>query len=910
MGSPKDSSSQPPRSSSKFLVYGNGSRNGSSNLRTLYRVSAQSISDDHPAELSYRSVATVLPTSLNLPPTPPGANNYNRPAEEAVPQATDPPVFRSSLVTPINQNSPPTPDNTPPRERNEMYVRPFLGAQPSMTSTHAESFKTAQEDITPEEEADGYVQHQENGINWPLSSVDKFGAAAHRLRHSTFLRLPLHDLYGQQLALRQSPESFDGTSPGLKDLGRKVPHADSPLQSLPPSPEGITHETNQVRLNNPVEVVAVNTEALFSGDHPVDQQEIKRGKSLRDRLLEAQNQDPSASTEKFAGIIGWNSTVPVGDEPMYDQRAPIEDSRRLSGISTTSTVEAYVIEQKILPRRQTTLRHVNKHESLRSFSSPLPCSNRYSLASIADSPRRLVHKKARLSNQNRWSFGSEASRSLSLASVAALPKTEVIRVAVIPERSSSLSSSARSSQHQSMSNSSGHAHSRKTSDNPPTSWHHERAFSETVERGRHQSQSPVIPPRNSSLSAPTSRTASRANSVTSEHLQVQRQRAEKDLRKTLDRMESERLLNSLRDTGSVEPESQVGGCVESRQHRISTPPTTPRTPTGQGTEVTVPNLHSEMYSKALGLVEPGTTEWAALRPPSVFNTPFSQPSFQSMSPEITEAKAINYFPHNNHSLQLIEPYPVPESRAVRAVQRQRQKLPEIEVESPLRNPRMPPEPPLFTVIPPTPDEDINRQLRMDRMSSLKRPSGIQQRSESLMNSVSNKLSLKNTRNRKTDQDLDNSLHPMWRPRAFWDDIDSVRPEGPDQKCSPDQGAVNNSLGLPQARTVIMGPVSLVRRISERRKKKRQVVRHPSHSSLTRLRASRKVYRSGGFGLRFDFAIFGGKGFQQRVLQAKQRKENERRERRRAKLRRSIGAIVISKSDSRFPASNTSLSRDV
>src|SRR5690242_15532998 len=134
MGPPRDSISHSPPSSSKSLPYrSSGSRHASSNLRKLYRISAQDIGDHHPEEHSYNSVSTGLPTSPLLPPTPPGANNENEPpAQEEVPPSIDAAVYRSSLVTPINQNSPPTPDNTPPRERNGTFIRPFLGTQPSM----------------------------------------------------------------------------------------------------------------------------------------------------------------------------------------------------------------------------------------------------------------------------------------------------------------------------------------------------------------------------------------------------------------------------------------------------------------------------------------------------------------------------------------------------------------------------------------------------------------------------------------------------------------------------------------------------------------------------------------------------------------------------------------------------------
>ncbi|KIX92054.1 uncharacterized protein Z520_12208 [Fonsecaea multimorphosa CBS 102226] len=912
MGPVRDSPGHSPPSTSRSLPFRNGSRAGSTNLRTLYRISAQDVGDHQPEEQSYHSVSTVLPTSPNLPPTPPGANiESSPPAAEEVTPSSDAGVFRSNLVTPINQNSPPTPDNTPPRERyGTLPRRPFLGPQPSIASTHAESFKTAHEDFTSEGDSDRPTPRLDSGFKWPLSSVDKFGAAAHRLRHSSLPRSPLVELYGGHPVVSQSPEPFADQYHATAGESRALPEVYPQNQTSGSSADAILNgEEIRIHLDPPQVALTESIEPPHPVRHSTGQHNLKRDKSLRERLLEAQSQDPSASTEKFANIIGWNNSVPIDDEAAEDRQVGVDENRRFSGISTTSTVEAYVFEHNSLPRRKTTLRHVSKHQSLRSVSSPLPASNRTSMNSASDSPHRLVHKKARLSNQNRWSFGSEVSRSYSLASSAVLPKTEVIRVAVIPERSSSLSSSTRTSHRQSVSNSSGRSHFRKTSDNPPSSWQHKRAFSESSDRGREQSQAPLIPPRSSSLSAPTSRSTSRANSVTSEHLHVRRQQAEKDLRKTLDRMESERLVHSLRDREPVDGMQHSERMAGNQRFERSSGTANPPFSTQPGSLLGVPAGESEMASNPLGLVMPGTKEWAALRPPSIFDTPFSQPSFQSGSPEINEARAINYFPHNNYSLQLIEPFPVAESKAVQEVQKQN--LPEIEVESPLRNPRQPPEPPQFKLIPPTPaDEEVKKQLETDRAESLKQPGGSRRRSESLMSSISRNLSLKNARNRKADQDLDGSLHPFWRPRAFWDDIDNARPESQPQERSLDRGIVNNSLGLPQERTVITGPVSLVRRISERRRQKRSIVKQSSHSSLAKLQAGRKLHKLPGSALRFHISLVGIKDIQERLLYAKQRKEDEKRERRRADLRRSIGAYVISQGDSRFPASNASLSRDV
>ena len=881
------------------------SRNASSNLRSLYRMSAQNMRaaqvGHDPSQLDHKA----LPTSPQLPPTPPNAVNGDlpTPAEE---NASDTAIFRSALVTPINQHNPPTPDNTPPQDRKPLVVRPWLGPQTSFTSTLAESFTTAQEDFTSDPGSDQQSKTPEATFEWPLTSIAKFGG---HLRQKSLSRSPLMNDYSDLHQISHTPEHYEHG------------HTQYPSIPDPAVPSDSETEGNPTDTSTPRSRSGRSDHMLppHNGQHRGDEEktsspemqstELPPSSGLRNRLLEAQSQTPSASTEKFANIIGWNDSVHFGRS---DRQTRVvvdheDDYRRFSRTSTTSTVEAYVFEQSPLPKRTTTLRHMNKHESLRSVSSPLPASKRGSLNSWTESPHPLIHKKARLSNQNRWSAGSEISRSHSLASTTILPKTEVIHVAVIPERSSSLSSSRRNSFNRpSPSSESGKSQSRKPSDQPPSSWQHKRAFSEALERGRQQHQAPVVPPRSSSLSAPTSKATSCANSITSSHFRVQRQRAEKDLRRTLDRMESDMLLQKLPRWTSEQAQPTAGeplsrnGPHDLRSHSMGH--NAPWSDSIPHRSVASPLLDDDGNQNTLGLVMPGTTEWASMRPSSILDTPFSQPSFQSASPELSEAHAINYFAHNNHSLQLIEPFPVHESKAVLEVQRAG--LSHSEVDSPLRNPRRPPEPPQFHVVPPTPADELDPRLGLEdhlppgRGNSVRRPTSSRGRSESFITALSRNLSVKNPRNRKAGQDLNGELHPFWRPRAFWDDVDNSRPESDEARNG---GIIKNSLGLPQERTVVTGPASLIRRISERRQQRRRVARQSSHSSLAKLRAGRHLHRSAPNAMRLHFV--GIRNIQDWMLQAKRRKEEEKREKRRAELRKSIGANVISQGDSRFPTSN-------
>jgi hypothetical protein len=912
----------------------------SANLRSQFNTAEteSSIPSNGDIRLSPSPSTPVISSSTHsLPPTPPSLHHEVNEYDFENSSNAETTILRSHIVTPTPQHSPPTPDNTPPRLDPPPRKRPFLGTQPSLASTKAESFQTAREEISSDDEEEPFPTHTTASVPQWLHTVSSTHKVPFQVRPSPLTRddgavnafdRALQNEVMTSSATKELGENDGAQMPDIRSTsGTTVPddppprnplreslpllvahnvsdhdahhslqHTVQTRPSLPTPPPSAGDQIQQATPDNSVEMAETMDEepALMlprSGHSPADAateaQFPRRGQSLRERLEESHKIEASHSTEQFGTEIGWSQPIRSSD---LKTRV---NSWRLSGISTTSTVEAIVVDSE--PKRQQTLRHRGRNASLRSASSPIPSSNQ-------DSPHRLVHKRARLSNHNRWSFGSEVSRSHSVSSATALhPKPEIIHVAVIPERTSSLRSSANSSNGHSasLSASSGgqrfvQADSRGESFGLP---HHRRAVSESFasgmnfsNRGRDKRFPPPVPARSSSLSAPTSRSDSRANSITSEHLRLRRVAAEEDVRKTLARMESERTAPT--------------------DH-----PATP--PSG------LPDRAS---------IEPDAEHWANLRPPSAQRTPFSQQSLHSTSPvvEMGEARAVNFFAHNNHSLQLIESNHLPESRAVQELYTSGRDLqvatrepatpvasllPMLSVESPLRNPREPPKPPQFKVIPPTPagltpTDDFNRQLGTKgpsrrgpgrRFGSLRRPSIANRRySGSFMRSFGRSLSL-NAKNKKADQDLDGALHPFWRPRGFWDEFSESDNEESDRYQNRDRDlAVNNSLGMSQQRTIIDGPLSLVRKISDssrRRRQNRGVSKRSSYGSLSRLRAGRKIRKVPGLGLRFQ--VLGFRHLQQRMLSVKGRKEDERRDKRREELRRSIGPNVISQGDSRY-----------
>jgi hypothetical protein len=818
-------------------------------------------------------------------------------------------ILRSRVATPTYQNRPPTPDITPPRPDNMLRPRPVL-ANPASISSRADSFKTAREELSSDEEIEAmspsrmpsrqrWLQNSQAARmeDWgvqPIPLIQNDGK--HATAPNTIKRKPLPerafatfdgawesnvDTTAKDINSRVKLErSVSGTVNSTTKGGslRSVTSHPSPLPTPPLSPEADEQST---RAEPPVQ----------------------RGKSLRDRLKEQKMVRASDSAEEFARDIGWSH---VYKSP--DLRSRI-NSWRLSGISTTSTVEAIVVDAETTPQRQRQLRHSRKNPSLRSASSPFPASNRSSMLSNPDSPHRLIHKKGKITNKSRWSMGSEESRMMTVSFATPYPpRPEIIQVAVIPERKSSLQSSQNSTRTHSTSPttaSTGH-HPFNAPDHAGTEVHGPlrkkrpmsvaslpvRGSSEI--RGRDQNFPSNAPLRGLSLSAPTSRSNSRANSPTSEHFRMRRLAAEEDLHRTLARMESER---------SVVP-----------RHN---------------------GAHSKKPSAAK-TAEADREHWDALRSPSLYAA-FSPQSMASASPgpvEMGQARAVNLFAHNNHSLQIVDQFAQPDPRAVMFWQGpgaagqilaeepttpKQATLPRLVIDSPLRNPRDPPQPPVLQVIPPTPLDSTpvekgNRQrvlpsLRSPskpgslsrRLGSLKRPTlGGRQHSESFVKSLSRTLSLRGARNMKADQPLDANLHPFWRPRAFWDDITDSDSDGGEYDRDV---IVSNSLGVPQTRTIINGPISLVRHLSDNSRRRRLagagVTKRASHGSLSRIRAGKSLYKMPGFGRRFPFVKFGE--LQNRLQLSKRQKEDEKRERSRQALREKIGSQIISTGDSRYPA---------
>jgi len=201
------------------------------------------------------------------------------------------------------------------------------------------------------------------------------------------------------------------------------------------------------------------------------------------------------------------------------------------------------------------------------------------------------------------------------------------------------------------------------------------------------------------------------------------------------------------------------------------------------------------------------------------NTPLSQHSQWSDRTdtlEVSEAKAVSIFPHNNRSLLVVqqragdimtaesnpqasitnvasghelvlrdEPgYPTFQAIIESPVEESTKKPPQIY--SPLTNPRAAPQPPLINFIPATPNEEIDRQLapvetvpeaEPKAKAPLTRRQSLAKRARRYSESFIGPLRTLSTGSRKrytyvVREDRPANLHPFWRPRGFWDDFDS------------------------------------------------------------------------------------------------------------------------------------------
>ena len=872
---------------------------------------------------SEQNVTVATPA---LPLTPPGANqedpNDNLPTPRKLESRSD--SQTAGMLTPRRPSKPPTPDVTPPRTHSSRRP-PVSHSVNHSVSSKAESFQTAQENMC----SDGDTET-------PIRPGRSRSQKSRQMVLSSRANAPQAPA-AQLTYIKETPPSG---SHRWSDTGYDTGYESNvpvwPANQVEGSPTplpGKRKPSQKPEQSNGLKEPKKNTLDV----HRLDAS-LLREKTLRDRVRDNHEVPESPSIERFREEIGW---------PTFDGLSQTDDaeSRRLSGLSTTSTVEAMIIDSP--KRAQRLLRHTEKRTSLRSASSPVTKSPT-STVSNPSSQQRLAHKAARISEENRRSISSDMSFFAKIAPGAPHASIDIIPVVVVPERRSSLKSGPNS-------HVSSQQGSQRSSRRPPVSSQgsgsmhvprprKQRTMSDSTSARSRDLDSrsrpfgrPVIPPRSSSLSAPTSRNNSRAASLTSASLHSHTQAMDLEIQKVDDHKPvsppRDNILGIDVETSDLNDHLPVS---PPRHNILADPAPFNRPPPAKITvkDEDEPKRQSWLVeTPKIPVLTVSSEDVATLRPPSL---PFTQWSIPSSSPgpiEIREATAVSLFAHNNRSLLLVDqrvPPPVqfvphvPQARTFRAFHEATDAsyephTPEMPIEpvtnnviSPLRNPRTPPEPPTSKPLPPIPVQDSRLERDLSRTSaqpvgcrpSIRRPWGGRPRSNSFT-TMARSISMRSAHNRKAGLEMDSQEHPFWRPRGFWDGISTSPTKGNSARQSlqtPEEGIIiNNSMGLPQQRITVEGPPAFARRSPEMRR-----LLH-GMSSATQLNAShaslldQAILRTGSplYQNRFRVISRLGSHFQSlslrsirnRVRRRKQRRDERKRMARRENLKQSIGVPV-------------------
>ncbi|KAF3397366.1 hypothetical protein DPV78_007637 [Talaromyces pinophilus] len=827
-----------------------------------------------------------LPITPTLPLTPPNQVQEDTQTDSPPRLNGQPslPLSLRNMATPAtgsHQFSPPTPDVTPPRAKDPTpKARPVFPSLQSSTTSRADSFQTARENLSDDDTIDGLyppahslvVQKRQRSFPEPSPLANGFDSISNSTEEE------------QDKARDDATDTGRVTKSSVVTEKNQDAKRTTRLASSPLPKSQIRKRSGQKHQNT----AAPEKETLETAPS---------GLKKEPHSMRKNDQSPKPSDlDKVDGEVAPDLTDT--EQKLVDR----VNTWRHSGASFTSTIEAMVIETS--PPKQRTLRHTEKRTSLRSVSSPQPRSTRTSTESNGDSSHRLVHKSGRISNENRNSVASDMSAPVSITSTNR-EVHEVIPVVVVPQRRSSLKSSAPSTRNQSVVPSTTSSRRKASVSRSRASDQHAPQRSRTMSdagssaagqsgresRGRGVGH-PPIPARSSSLSAPTSRNNSRTTSLTSDSLR--------------------RHTEQMQLAFEVPPYNKPSDVLPS-----------PRIVLHEGSDPANGDASVSAYPQR------NAEDMERLHAPSLH---FTQSSVVSYSPgpiEINEATMVTYFPHNNDSLLVINPYVQPESKAVKALRGQdlsepvALRTPEhstaaLDVESPLRNPRTPPKPPTQKAVLPEPVDsrqsgtELSRQgsNRLSRgFGSVKRALSARRNSDGVHpQPPTRSLSVRSARSRRAEKARDSQLYSFWRPRGFWDDFDSSPsnergPVTPDQQyryqttTDREDTYVSNSLGLPQKRVIFSGPLVLARRISKSRKARRQQVRRQqlSHSDLNLAMGivrPHSPYQRQTVKYRLQkgvlFPVRSFRNIRRRVKEARQQRARAALEARRERLKQSIG----------------------
>lgn len=673
--------------------------------------------------------------------------------------------------TPLVQQSPPTPETTPPK-----IHRIRTAASPSSTrnisDSRRDSFKTAQENQSSDDEsqpldspshhparekwrrATGLSKHKDVGLGLGLESEDE-GPTPRQMT-------PKH-VATKYRDFGTFDGNWDASDGDRLEGGSQEDHS---------SATSVPYDRRHHRRSRMAEPPTLDSPTL--GQEV--ESSLKKTLSLRQRVEKSRHSPPITSTDNFAEQLLW----PL-KEDYFDVDTELRDmnNKRLSQVSATSAVvEAMVIQSP--PRRRQTLRHTVKMEDMNS-STPPPPSNRNSLNSNERlSLRRRLRRSGSPDRELRKSYASTDTPE-SVGSNPAKARHDLAPTSAFPDRLSSLQSSASGSKHLSRTFS---LNSRQQSSRPTTAPEESVGYFDVPPRRDRRTMSVVIhPPRPSKVEGKPEKGVDRA-------------------------------ALAQPSSPSVPTSSQVSRTTSVTSVGMGSHYNSP-TPVDQPHATLYlsdpPDEHSLSVDRNMG-------EWSAIRPRSTLVTPFSLRSAHSSTPgtlEVNEATAISIYPHTNKSILVIQQMaggsdssPREQSAIIAGNANialpgsitpivHHQSPPREILNSPLQNPRdapRPPQPPDLRVIaptpangrpsseatPPMPSTPTTTKRFSAPITSIKRRALLARRhSETFISPFARTFSLRGIastpRRRRTmadDPEPGSKLHPFWRPRGFWEDVDS------------------------------------------------------------------------------------------------------------------------------------------
>lgn len=690
----------------------------------------------------------------DLPPTPPVHSRNpssshstlpSSPTYVASPIQNTERVQATSPVTPTDQRTPPTPNLTPertppgPADRRPKLRPPIYDRMPSKTTTDSrtESFRTAPENPYSSEDEDekSTIRPKPPSARTSQNTVRQVDVEADSGPQTVGLGLGLESGAEDDLTPRTRREfaSFDG---GWASGSEVEQEWDDNLM------RNVTVKKRKPGMNGSKQEVVENVTIT----------QTNATKALRSiSLQESPLVYPSRRVVSDRVKLSTASSISESSTNM--------DPRRFSGVSTRSTistvVEAILVDAP--PQRRKTLRHVKKKAVLRDSGLDLSSTGSIPTSLASDDPRNQERPSGQAGRERIAStatFNSISSRKARRE----IYKNGAIPVIVIPGRSSSVKSNSKEpSLRSTSSRRSKRSQSLSSTPIPLSSKGTTPHFERPTRRSRTLSESdgsrpgdqrtidypPVVPARSSSLSAPTSRNTSRAGSLTAQSLEAHN---------ALQAQQTRKALQSLSPNDPNEPQASERAAAR-RQPLHTNPGLVEQKHASSEIAIRlIPSFESNKSGKeshSHGAHEDGYGDPFYGRRLSVQKTPFSLASLETTvtsHAEVSEALAVNIYPHQNKSVLVVNHSNKPsESSSLE----QPQTTPEQEspiikstepgvtgpvtppqptfsmddVDSPLRNPRAPPEPPelpeppVITFIPATPSGLTPAQEKQERLGN-------------------------------------------------------------------------------------------------------------------------------------------------------------------------------------------------